>query len=431
MLQRSKMADLILRADAYLKTPKQTQIIQLALLQMDHVREIIVSFHGRNAEHIAEMLSQFPRSAPRLQSLHIIPTNPQLQSAISLPDVFPLTDTPCLRQLVLSRCNFLDWDSMLLTDLTYLKVHWANCRSPCQILDGLRRLPASCHLDLQYASSFSGTSMYWGDPVDLPELKQLRLSARMNDVSFILSHVIINQGASVKIMCYGRTGTGDIHPDVNKFVSSLSRFLNADEPHPQFLQLTTQVCSYESPPRVILRLATHTTVPSDCEFFRPIHLPRFAVDLDMDDEHGSPGFLLQTIFPTVRSTSLRALAWSNIGPGINTRLIVDISGRLPNLERIRLKGIRSSPFVDALMHKPSDYNSSPAAWGSVTFPRLYMLEFPQELKVEEIRLLQDCLIERCERNAPLQQLIIELHTDVGDRDVTLLREIVADLQLKS
>ena len=46
------------------------------------------------------------------------------------------------RVLVLTRCNFLDWDSKLLTGLTYLTVHYIarnNRPSTQQVLSALRR----------------------------------------------------------------------------------------------------------------------------------------------------------------------------------------------------------------------------------------------------------------------------------------------------
>jgi len=87
--------------------------------------------------------------------------------------------------------------------------------------------------------------------------------------------------------------------------------------------------------------------------------------------------------------------------------------------------------IDALIHKPDDYNSSPAAWSYVTFPQLQKLEISgRRIEGEEIRALQDCLIERCERNAPIQALTIQPGVDVAKEDVALLREIVVDFKVK-
>ena len=178
MLQRSKMADLVLYGRV-LKTPKYTQIFQLALSHMERVCEITICFHySGNNGHIQEILGQFPKSAPRLRSLSITPSNTN-SAYISLPRGFPLRDTPCLRQLVLTRCNFLDWDSKLLTGLTYLKLHRMSRQhrpSAHQVLDALRRMPALLHLVLRYASPFMtpDSNATKEEPVHLPKLKDVR-----------------------------------------------------------------------------------------------------------------------------------------------------------------------------------------------------------------------------------------------------------------
>jgi len=112
MLERSKMADLVLYAGPGLKS---TRIIQLALSHMVRVCEITIYMCHREFQvhsRIHKVLSQFAKSAPRLRSFCITLTDPDSSFTISLPQGFPLSDAPCLRQLVLTRCNFLDWDSL-------------------------------------------------------------------------------------------------------------------------------------------------------------------------------------------------------------------------------------------------------------------------------------------------------------------------------
>jgi len=112
MLERSKMADLVLYAGPGLKS---TPIIQLALSHMVRVCEITIYMCHREFQvhsRIHKVLSQFAKSAPRLRSFCITLTDPDSSFTISLPQGFPLSDAPCLRQLVLTRCDFLDWDSL-------------------------------------------------------------------------------------------------------------------------------------------------------------------------------------------------------------------------------------------------------------------------------------------------------------------------------
>jgi len=141
--------------------------------------------------------------------------------------------------------------------------------------------------------------------------------------------------------------------------------------------------------------------------------------------------MFQGIFPLEQHTTLRTLVWYSYG-FVASDIMVDAFGRLPNLERISLSVINRIPFINTLMHKPFDYNSSLAASDFVILPCLHTLVFgghPLRSR-DEVRILQDCLIERCERNAPLQKLIVKLPMgwNMRDSDIALLREIVVDLE---
>jgi len=428
-----------------LKSPKDAQMIQLALSHMEHVCEITICFHRRESQaggRIHEMLSLFPKSAPRLRFLSITPSDPDLTYTISLPEGFPLSDTPRLRQLVLTCCKFLDWDSKLLTGLTYLKVHNISGRhspSTHQILDALRRLPALSSLDLSSVSvTLVGNTTYRGDPVNLAELKDLRLAGQLNDISLILAHVVINPSALIEIDCVDRRGSRDRHiadPDIPGFFSSFSSFCNAYEaPRPMYLNLET---CHDTDGHIHLKLAAYTTETCDLDYDGRSDRPQFSLELSLDDNdvggaisrENQLGYMFQGVFPLEQHTSLRTLVWYSYG-FVASDIMVDAFGRLPNLERISLSVINRIPFINALMHKPFDYNSSPAAWDSAILPRLHTLVFgghPLRSK-DEVRVLQDCLIERCERNAPLQKLIVKMGWNMRDNDIALLREIVVDLE---
>ena len=132
----------------------------------------------------------------------------------------------------------------------------------------------------------------------------------------------------------------------------------------------------------------------------------------------------------MRPMSLRTLNWYNDDRGITPSFIVDTLGHLPNLKRIDVTETFRGPFIDALMHKSNDYNSSPAALSSVVFPRLHTLELRHGLRAEVIQVLQDCLIERRERNAPIKVLTVRPNIDVvNSKGLTLLRELVVDLKI--
>ena len=439
MLQRSKMADLILYAGPGLKTSNYTQIFQLTLSHMERVCEITICFCRRGSQaigHIHEMLSRFPKSAPRLRSLSITSSDADSKYTMSLPKGFPLSETPRLRQLVLARCNFLDWDSKLLTGLTSLSVEYIarnNHPSARQVLNALRRMPALSNLVLRHMSLFftSDSNIPREGPVHLPELKNLHLAGRLNDISFILSHVVINPSASIELDSFDKRDRS-APPDIPNFISSFSLFCNTYESRPVDLDLETS--SYEAD-SLDLCLATYNTEPFDGNYHRRTTRPQFSLRLymkilDDDDEHNA-GSILQKILSMIRPMSLRGLNWYNSDHGITPSLVVDTFGHLPNLERIYVEETFRGPFIDALIHKPDDYNSSPAAWSYVAFPQLQKLELSgRRIEGEEIRALQDCLIERCERNAPIQALTIQPGVDVAKEDVALLREIVVDFKVK-
>ena len=444
MLQRSKMADLILYAGPSLKSPKYTQTIQLALSHMERVCEINICLSPNGSEaldRMNELLGHFLKSAPRLRALSITPSNSSLMSLPSLPP----SSTPCLRQLVLMCRDFSDWDSKILTGLTYLKVHNISGRhspSTHQVLDALRRLPALSYLDLSYVSvTLVGNTAYRGDPVNLAELKDLRLAGQPNDISFILAHVVINPSALIEINCVEKTGSRDRHvarPNVSRFFSSLSLFCNASEvPRPIYLNLET---CHDKDGRIRLKLATYTTETSNLNSSTRSDRPQFSLNLclnDVDvaravDKADKLGYMFQKVVSLEQHASLRTLIWSSHGV-IASDIMVDAFGCLPNIERISLSVDNRLPFINALMHKSSEYNSSPAACGPVILPRLHTLAFEGEALYPgtEDRALQSCLVERRERKAPLQKLIIPKPCWImSNEDEALLREVVVNLEIK-
>ena len=431
MFERSKAVDLIIRSDiCHPNTPERRQLVQLALSQVGRITEIDVSLRNPSG-YLLELLSHFPRSAPSLRFLRIV----NIGQESPCPAGFSLTEAPQLRHLELLRCRF-HWNSNF-SALSCLKISEGWCGpfveppSTRQFLDALREMPALVHLHLKHGlPSDNGTYM----PVNLLRLKYLRLSSYMNNISNVLSHIIINRRTFMKLTCKDPWANYPT-PDIPKFISALSSVMYAQESQPVHLNLIT----YDSGRSVGLRVVASEVEPvhsgTSCVLDPLRPCPRFILIHEAVSRPGNanePRSMLQEILRMLGPKSVRTLEWHthlSCGTGISSDLIIQTFEALPNLQKVCLSRDITGHFLSTLMRKPDGFERSQVAWDINTFPSLHTLMLEQFCTSTDIEALQECLMERCERNAPIQNLTISLEAEVAESDVKILQELVVKLEV--
>ena len=118
---------------------------------------------------------------------------------------------------------------------------------------------------------------------------------------------------------------------------------------------------------------------------------------------------------------------------IDSQTWVKTFGKLPLLERVCVQTPAPNSFLEALVYKTKAAEKSKTAYCNVSFPKLRYIHldgadfFGTSPKSTSIDMLLDCLMERCERNAEVQTLCLDECSYLSSDDVTLLEEIVVDV----
>ncbi|KAF8810886.1 hypothetical protein BYT27DRAFT_7253263 [Phlegmacium glaucopus] len=140
----------------------------------------------------------------------------------------------------------------------------------------------------------------------------------------------------------------------------------------------------------------------------------------------------RVLIATFEVMNLRALTQLELSTShrIDPTTLLKTFGRLSLLERVRVVGRAGHPFISALVHKSEAANTSIAAYRTVSFPGLrYICMNCTDLSdsvIGGISLdkLMDCLMERYERNAEIQELSIDDCYFIWASEVERLQEIV-------
>ncbi|KAF8159443.1 hypothetical protein B0H34DRAFT_703478 [Crassisporium funariophilum] len=426
MLRRSKMANLTVKANF---NYTQTSIRKLRGI-MHRVEEIdMVLPHSL----MQKMISDLPQNAPQLHTLcmrlakdhigFVIPGN-------------VLSETPRLRRLIVEGGG-VDWGSGILSGLTHLKLHHAPIHtrpSTTQILNALQRMPALKYLD--YDDSFSDTSSDATSStisVDLIHLRFLRLSSTESQVSNILQRVTFPSSIQLKLSCKVET------TDLSGLFSVLSQKYFGVKASGENCLFIRSLAISSSLHELKFEAWSEGTEGNFTQLRQAS--PRFELTLTPRPRRLRKKPIARYLKQVCRAMPLDLLAMLRLETHdfIGSQTLGNTLGKLPQVRWMHGTGPATALHIlEALSLRRSDYEENLSGYHQVSFPALQNLLldgliFGKSDNEVSFNMLQDCLIDRCERQVPLQSLVLEEcsfdsdASDVAFIQIDLLREIVVDV----
>jgi len=266
------------------------------------------------------------------------------------------------------------------------------------------------------------------NPIRLTKLRRLDLgSTDINEVLNVLSYLVVPQVASIKIRGRNSTPQNTSPSPVSGFASSLSAFISemiSEDNRPMFYQDLDAICTYS---RFEL-----TARRSDCKSNRigRTSLPDLEFSISNDSNLPlSSKSVLQEFIKCLPLSKLKSLV---LTADVYEDVLLECFGDLEQLRNVTLKEGVTRGFLQMLMVKKGKGRDQ-KSYDKVTCPALQSLEIlgaifsPDHVNGFPIEELEDCLMERCSRNAELRELILSDCVNLFEEDVDLLREIVVDV----
>ena len=409
------MATLTVQVDfSYQTDSRNLDSIKSCLSQMIRLGKIDIS--ATSASTLEKLFLDLPKSAPQLHTF-CITIHHFSESEFTIPEEF-LTDTERLQCVHLQGCK-IGWDSPLLTGLTRLALYDSlkDNASTIQFLHALQRMPSLTNLDLEDSIPHDSgeTSAY--PVVDLPCLQLLRISSYVGAVTTALRYITV---PSTVVMCLECKDTQFTQIDFSDFLSVLAA---------KFLSLlvfrSLRVTDLLDGVRCQAAVQDFVCSPSQLDLTLT-----WGTSL-LPNDPGSYATVLTAVFD---SMTLRALTHLRLSiPLAIANTWVKISAKLPLLEWVHLN-CTAHPFLTALVHKTKGAENSIAAYRTVCFPKLRYIclngnDFAgKHFNSISVDTLMECLMERCERNAEVQELHLENCYNLSEDDIEGLREIVVNVE---
>jgi hypothetical protein len=431
MLIRSKKAKLTIRSDPSFdtSTPPTIETIRSCLYEMNRVEEIDISILP--AVTLEKIFRDLPKSAPQLHTLCIGSCSFPF-SIFSIQEDF-LYDTERLRRVELLNCK-ISWDSRLLTGLTRLTLEVDEEKSSSfkanssinQILHALQRMPALTDLRLKNSipDDSEGPSTY--PVVDLPCLQILRISSGVGALTTVLHHITFPHSAMLSLTCKESQST---QIDFSNFFSVLAtKFLSTLV----FRSLSLHVLDDIRNQGLEFRLGTTAVIRDFLPSFSLIS--QFQLELVLIWPSSQPHNCVRALTCAFDAMSLPFLTQLQISTRdcIDSQTWVKTFGKLPLLEQVYVRGHTTYCFLEALVYKTKEAEKSKTAYRNVTFPKLryiflHSTDFGATNGSISVDTLFDYLMERCERNAEVQELCLENCSHISSDEVKRLKEIVVDV----
>jgi len=438
MLARSKMARLTIQVDlAYQSTNSRVlNPIRSCLSQMMRLGEINIS--AATGLTLENLFQDIPKSAPQLHTLRI--TSPPT-SLLTAPSAFTiqehlLSDTERLQCVHLVKCK-IGWDSRLLTGLTRLTLHDTlkdNANSSIiQVLHALQRMPALTNLDLEDSIPHDPGELSTYPVIDLPCLQVLRISSGVGPMTVALRHITFPSKAVLNLICKETQST---QINFSAFLSVLAaKFLSSLVIRSLSLQDLDATAIGNG-----LKFLVWSTAAVQ-HFFRYSYRPvPPCLELVLTWPISPPPHRHQNFAKALTATfdamSLRALTQLQLSTShhFEYKTWIKTFGKLPLVERVHVASYTAHSFLSALVHKTKAADKSIAAYRTVSFPKLryicldgtdFSATSPGSISVG---MLMNCLMERYERNAEVQELCLEDCFNLTEIEVEGLRDIVVHVE---
>ena len=423
MLERSKSADLILDFNfaAVSSTSPRGQFMKNVLENhTSRIREL--SLRGLSSSTLSTLLHDIRPSSFRLRSLKLVcgynHANPSFPISI-------MANSEGLLDLDVEKCG-IAWFSMPLTGLTSLKMA-SNPTRPLwsEFMEALGGMPSLETLEIRDSLPLAGElCRRTSNPIKLTKLRRLDLDSTtdINEVLNVLSYIVVPQVASIKIR--GRSTPHNTSLSlISDSASSLSRFMSemiSEDNHPVFYQELDAISSYSQ-----LELKAWRSDNKSDRVWRTPDLEISISYLSHSSEKVLQEFIKRLPLSKLKSLGLKADA-------CNETTLLECFGNLQQLGSVTLHGCVTRSFLQMLIVKKGKGRDRKSYY-KVTCPALRSLKImratlsPDHEDGFSFEELEDCLMERCHRNAELRKLILSGCVDLFEEDVDLLREVVVDV----
>ena len=375
------------------------------------------------ASTLEKLFQDLPKSAPQLHTFRIS-SNPLGGSAFTIPEDF-LADTERLQCIHLVKCK-IGWDSPLLTGLVRLTLHDSlkDNASTIQFLHALQRMPALTDLDLQNSIPYDSGETSTYPIVELPCLRVLRISSDVGEATTVLRHITFPSSVLLNLTC---KETHSAKIDFSKFLSLLAtKFLSSLVIRSLIVTDLQNGLRFEAWPTALRGFFYIPPCQLNLVLTWPTLLP--------PNEPQNHAKVLIAVFDSMTLHALTNLQLST-SHRIDSKTLLKTFARPPLLERVNVTSDAAHSFFTALIHKTKAANKSITAYRTVSFPRLRCIYLDgtdftgvgTNLGSISAVMLMDCLMERCERNAEVQELHLENCYNLFEDDVEGLREVVVNV----
>lgn len=383
----------------------------------------IRTLHVEQSHKYLSHIQKVHRSAPRLEELSIEKWDDGYpQKFVFSPDAFGLTKT--LRKLELNNVC-LDWcilEFPALTHLTLREVTVTHDVTGIEFTETLQDMPLLQNLSMSFGDielrDYSTGTIF--EPIHLLHLTDLDIGPRShrNHIDNFLTHAKLPRLRTLHVD-YGNDPV-DHSPSVRTLASAIQ---NGDFCPLECLAITSELIRF-------------TPLPSSSNHDGPyieIFIPVDREDFDTDD-FATAVHILGCTTP-IGSTDFSTLVRLTIGSlDLDSDELQRLFGGLPHLRHVGFSWKLADSFIEGLTI-PLDHDPD----GPIPFSRLNSVEWyghglhdPPYPNAELFDALIDCLMQRYEYGAPIDELVLSgCNLGVDPIESKLLKEIVVNASVSS
>ncbi|KDR85147.1 hypothetical protein GALMADRAFT_260847 [Galerina marginata CBS 339.88] len=423
MLSRSRMADLTVTGDFltpyYRKFPTET--ISSALRQASRIRHL--SLKVTYPDVIQGLLSELPQCAPNLESLCIHQASTTEYCEI-LENVLCQADR--LHRLEITGCK-INWDCHLWSSLTSLKIHNTPPTSKpttTQLWNAFKRMPNLESMDLQRTLPMPEDSPQPREKLFFAHLQKLTVISSTPEVQMLLEGISFRPTVVIKLEC-NTAITSDL--DFTRVLSSISSLLSSSA---KFEGMNIRTLEVSMPSglgtangllvRASTILASHHQMSYIIPNVELLLSKQMVWTTTMRDK---------TLMDVCGALPLKNLVGLHLESNaiFTPHTLAEAVGTLPQLRSMYTVGRNIRMFIQALQETQ---NLTTSTNPGLYFRALHSIFLRDVIFGEDITMqaVQDCLIWRYECGVEVLKLKLEECYQIAEDDVSLLGDIIVDLE---
>ena len=254
--------------------------------------------------------------------------------------------------------------------------------------------------------------------IDLPCLRVLCISSYVGAVTTVLHHITIPHSATLDLTCRDEQYT---QIDFSNILSVLTRkFLSSSAIRGLGLRNLENGETYG----LKFFLSTTAIIEDPSSLFSQSQV-RLSLTWPSRHPHNHEKALTCVFdamsWPFLAQLYIKIENFISSENCIDSETWVKTFGKLP-LEKAYVEGSALKSFLEALVYKTKEAEKSETAYRDVSFPKLRHIDLRNTSIVTDM--LLDCLMERWERKAEVQELRLNNCCYVSSNDIERLKEIV-------